>query len=107
MPHSTMEAIAQLANDGATVIVTNGLPDEVPGLHKHTERRQHPLQITSSLTTAMSNRIAAMDRKKEFWQDYFFVNINYKRFDTAKWPVLPSGLAGPVRLIPQQHSLAK
>ena len=48
----------------------------------------------------MANRIADMDHRGEKWRNYFFVNIDYKPFDAAKWPVKPSGLAGPVRLCP-------
>ena len=48
----------------------------------------------------MANRIADMDRRGEKWRNYFFVNIDYKSFDASKWPVRPSGLAGPVRLCP-------
>ena len=29
-----------------------------------------------------------------------FVNINYKPFDAAGWPLAPSGLLGPVTLTP-------
>jgi hypothetical protein len=29
-----------------------------------------------------------------------FVNINYKPFDAAAWPLTPSGLLGPVTLTP-------
>jgi hypothetical protein len=52
------------------------------------------------VTNLAANRIAAMDRNQEKWQRFFFVNIDYKPFDAAKWPVLPSGLAGPVTLTP-------
>ena len=50
----------------------------------------------------MANRIRHMDRAGENWQNYFFVNIDYKPFSAAEWPVLPSGLAGPVTLAPQR-----
>ena len=52
----------------------------------------------------MANRIADMDRRGEKWRRYFFVNIDYKDFDASNWPVLPSGLAGPVRLCPMART---
>ena len=52
------------------------------------------------VTNLAANRVAAMDRNGEKWQRAYFVNIDYKPFDAAKWPVLPSGLAGPVTLTP-------
>jgi hypothetical protein len=33
-----------------------------------------------------------------------FVNVNYKPFDAADWPLRPSGLLGPVRLVPMRLS---
>ena len=32
-----------------------------------------------------------------------FVNINYRRFDASKWPLQPSGLLGPVELVPLKN----
>ncbi|MFH1743329.1 MAG: glycosyl hydrolase [bacterium] len=52
------------------------------------------------VTNLMANRIAAMDRAKIPWHEYFFVNIDYKDFDASSWETLPSGLLGPVNLIP-------
>ncbi|HRZ17717.1 MAG TPA: glycoside hydrolase, partial [Candidatus Hydrogenedentes bacterium] len=52
------------------------------------------------VTNLAANRVAAMDRNKEKWQRAYFVNLDYKPFDASGWPVLPSGLAGPVTLTP-------
>ncbi len=52
------------------------------------------------VTNLAANRIAAMDRNKEPWQKFFFVNIDYKAFDASGWPVTPSGLEGLVTLTP-------
>jgi len=41
-----------------------------------------------------------MDRRKEPWRKFFFVNIAYKPFDASGWEPLDSGLLGPVRLVP-------
>jgi hypothetical protein len=37
------------------------------------------------------------------WKNFHeinFVNVHYKPFDAADWPLQPSGLLGPVRLVP-------
>jgi len=52
------------------------------------------------VTNLSANRIAAMDREKIPWKNFFFVNIDYKPFDASSWEPLPSGLLGPVKLIP-------
>lgn len=49
----------------------------------------------------MANRMRSMDQQKKPWRNYHeinFVNINYKDFDASDWPVMDSGLKGPVRL---------
>jgi hypothetical protein len=52
-----------------------------------------------------ANRIAWMDRQGIEWRRFYeinFVNIRYKAFDASGWPPAPSGLLGPVRLVPAQ-----
>jgi hypothetical protein len=54
----------------------------------------------------MANRIRAMDRANIPWRIFHeinFVNIDYKPFDASGWEVEPSGLAGPVVLIPVEY----
>jgi len=44
-----------------------------------------------------------MDRRGEVWKIFYntnFVNINYRPFDASDWLLMPSGLLGPVRLVP-------
>ena len=51
----------------------------------------------------MANRIRAMDREGIPWRifrEINFVNIAYEPFDASGWEVEPSGLAGPVVLVP-------
>jgi hypothetical protein len=51
----------------------------------------------------MANRIRQMDQQKVQWRNYHeinFVNINYKDFDASGWKPMPSGLLGPVKIIP-------
>lgn len=55
------------------------------------------------VTNLAANRIADLDRKGVDWKNFHeinFVNIDYKLFDASGWAPLPSGLLGPVRLVP-------
>jgi hypothetical protein len=55
------------------------------------------------VTNLAANRIADLDRRKVQWKAFHeinFVNIDYKNFDASGWKPLPSGLLGPVKLIP-------
>lgn len=52
------------------------------------------------VTNLMANRLADLDRRHAAWQKFFLVNIHYQPFDASAWEALPSGLLGPVRLIP-------
>jgi nicotinamidase-related amidase len=56
--------------------------------------------LVIEVTNLMANRIADMDRRKINWRRYFFVDINYQPFDASSWAPMPSGLLGPVQLIP-------
>ena len=55
------------------------------------------------ITNLMANRIASMDRRGIPWRKFLFVNLDYGPFDASAWEPLPSGLLGPVRLIPLRH----
>ncbi len=53
------------------------------------------------VTNLSANRIADMDRRQVPWRNFHdinFVNINYKKFDASVWPLMESGLIGPVVL---------
>lgn len=64
-------------------------------------------QLEIEVTNLMANRLAALDRQGDSWRKFFFVNIKYEPFDASKWTPLPSGLLGPVKLVPlrQLHDL--
>jgi hypothetical protein len=50
-----------------------------------------------------ANRVRQLDRNKVPWKNFYdinFVSIRYEPFDAARWEPMPSGLLGPVRLIP-------
>jgi hypothetical protein len=58
-------------------------------------------QLEVEVTNLSANRIRDLDRHKVPWRlfhDINLVNINYKAFDASNWPVMDSGLQGPVML---------
>lgn len=60
-------------------------------------------RLEIEVTNLAANRIRDLDRRKVDWKvmrEINFVNINYKPFDAAGWPLTPSGLLGPVTLTP-------
>ena len=57
------------------------------------------------VTNLPANRIADMDRNNVPWRIYKdanIVNIHYKKDNYGKWEPVPSGLLGPVSLIPME-----
>jgi len=65
------------------------------------EKGRNVLEV--EVTNLAANRIADLDRRKVGWKAFHeinFVNIDYQPFDASTWPVFPSGLIGPVRLVP-------
>jgi hypothetical protein len=59
------------------------------------------------VTNLAANRIRDMDRRGVPWKimhEINFVNINYQPFDASTWELTPSGLLGPVRLVPLREA---
>ncbi len=59
--------------------------------------------LALEVTNLPANRIRDLDRRKVEWKKFHeinFVNIHYQPFDASAWPLAPSGLLGPVTLIP-------
>jgi len=55
------------------------------------------------VTNLPANRIRDLDLRKVDWKvmkEINLVNLRYKPFDASGWQVAPSGLLGPVRLVP-------
>jgi hypothetical protein len=55
------------------------------------------------VTSVAANRIRDLDRRGVPWKnfrDINFVNIDYKPFNAANWPLIESGLLGPLTLTP-------
>ena len=68
---------------------------------EHLKPGRNALEL--DVTNLAANRIRDMDRRGEKWQimrEINFVNIHYKPFDASGWSLTPSGLLGPVRLVP-------
>ncbi len=60
-------------------------------------------ELVVEVANLMANRIIDMDKRSVPWQQFFFVNILYQPFSAANWQPLPSGLLGPVRLVPMRR----
>jgi hypothetical protein len=63
-------------------------------------------RLEIEVANLMANRISAMDRANIPWRIFHeinFVNIEYEPFDASGWKTEPSGLAGPVQLIPVNY----
>ncbi|HSV28423.1 MAG TPA: glycosyl hydrolase [Candidatus Omnitrophota bacterium] len=57
------------------------------------------------VTSTAANRIRDLDRRGVQWQNFHdinFVNIDYRPFNAADWPLADAGLLGPVTLTPVQ-----
>ena len=55
------------------------------------------------VTNVSANRVRDLDRRHIPWKvmcDINLVDIRYKPFDAANWPVRDAGLMGPVTLVP-------
>lgn len=55
------------------------------------------------VTNLPANRIRDLDRRKVDWKimrDTNIVTLHYEPFDASQWVAAPSGLLGPVRLVP-------
>jgi len=64
--------------------------------------RQGINTLEIEVTNLSANRIKDLDERKVNWKKFHeinFVNIDYKKFDASQWPLMPSGLIGPVKLI--------
>jgi hypothetical protein len=60
------------------------------------------------VTNLSANRIRDLDKRKADWRimrDINIVNVWYKKFAPASWPLTPSGLLGPVKLVPLQPTV--
>ena len=68
---------------------------------KYLKTGENKLEI--SITNLSANRLRDLDKRGVEWEKFFFVDILYKKFDATIWPVMDSGLLGPVTLTPVKH----
>ena len=62
-------------------------------------------EISIEVTNLSANRIRDLDIRGIEWKRFYdinFVSHLYEPFDATVWPLKPSGLLGPVKLIPIQ-----
>jgi hypothetical protein len=65
-------------------------------------------QLEIEVTNLAANRIRDLDIRGVNWKimrEINFVDIRYKPFDASQWAIEPSGLIGPVRLLPMRVGL--
>jgi len=72
-------------------------PFNIP-IGKYLKKGENKLEIL--VTNLSANRLRDMDKRGVDWEKFFFVNIFYKKFDASQWPIMDSGLLGPVTLTP-------
>ena len=67
-------------------------------------------RLEIEVTNLSANRIGDLDRRGIPWRkfhDINFVNLDYQKFDASEWPIMPSGLLGPLTIRPtRSFSLA-
>ena len=62
-------------------------------------------RLAIEVTNLAANRIRALEQSGADWKvmkDINIVNVNYKDLGAGAWPVVESGLLGPVRLVPMR-----
>jgi hypothetical protein len=65
--------------------------------------REGENEISIEVTNLSANRIRDLDIRGREWRKFYdinFVDHLYQPFDARDWPLKPSGLLGPVKLIP-------
>jgi len=91
---------AQVTLNGQKVGTVWSLPFEIP-VGKFLKKGTNHIEI--DVTNLPANKIADMDRRKVEWKIFYeinFVNVLYTPFDASNWKIMPSGLIGPVKLVP-------
>jgi len=67
-------------------------------------------RLEIEVTNLAVNRIRDLDRRGVNWrifEDINFISRDYEPFDATTWPVMPSGLLGPVHLEPLRSEAGK
>ena len=91
---------ARVYVNGDLAATLYSIPFRAP-IGRHLRPGANRLEI--DVTNLSANRIRDLDTRGTQWQifhDINFVTHNYEAYDASKWPLTPSGLLGPVRLLP-------
>lgn len=94
---------ARVKINGADVAALFALPMRAR-VGRHLKKSANTIEI--EVTNLAANRIRDLDVRKVNWKIMHDANIvtpAYRPFDASIWPIQPSGLLGPVRLIPVKH----
>jgi hypothetical protein len=86
---------ARVIMNGQNIGTLWSLPLRTP-VGDYLQKGKNTLEI--EVTNLSANRLRDLDRRGIEWQKYFFVNVFYKKFDASVWPLMDSGLLGPVHL---------
>ena len=95
-----VDASARVRVNGHPVSILWGVPFEAR-IGKYLKKGRN--RLTIEVTNTAANRIADYDRKGIDWKKFYdinVVNMQYKPFDASNWKTVPSGLLGPVNLMP-------
>jgi len=60
-------------------------------------------RLAIEVTNLSANRIRDLDKRGVVWKNFYeinFVNPHYEKLNASTWPIMPSGLLGPVTLTP-------
>lgn len=64
-------------------------------------------ELKIQVTNLPANRVRAKELKGEEWKIFYEINMvnkDYQKFDATKWQPMPSGLLGPITIIPLKKS---
>jgi len=92
---------ARVKINGQNSATLFALPFRAP-VGRYLKKGSNTIEI--EVTNLAANRIRDLDLRGVNWKimhDINIVNQHYKKFNAAAWPLQPSGLLGPVRLIRQ------
>ena len=87
---------ARVNINGEDVGVLWSLPFRIP-VGRFLKKGENTLHI--EVTNLSANRLRDLDLRGVPWKKFFFVNVFYKPFDASSWPLMDSGLLGPVTLV--------
>ncbi len=92
--------VAEVRLNGQTVGTAWSIPFRLELPTKFLKLTDNQLEIT--VWNLSANYMRLRDTQKPDWKHFYDINmvdITYRPFDASRWPAMPSGLLGPVRLL--------